>query len=115
VPLVVRRVTLGLAALFLASRAHAQLVPLSRCNAALPCSIPFGLRPADAVSFNPYARTGQGNAAISFSAAVDDLLNPHVDAPHIADDPSERAARIFVRRNPPPRPAPTPTPGRIEN
>ena len=101
----------GLAGLVLASAAHAQLVPLARCNGALPCSIPFGLRPADSVAFSPYARTGQGNTAVSVSAAVDELLKPRVDTPHVAEDPSERAARIFVKRNPI-KPTPTPTAAR---
>ncbi|MEX1243660.1 MAG: hypothetical protein WEB59_00730 [Thermoanaerobaculia bacterium] len=87
----------------------AQIVPLARCNAALPCSIPFGLRPADATAFSPYAKTGQGNAAISVSAGVEEGLKPRIDQPAISEDPSERAARIFVKRNPI-APTVTPTP-----
>lgn len=87
--------------------AFAQIVPLSRCQAAIPCSIPFGLRPADATAFSPYAKTG--NAAVSVS--IDDDLKLKVDRPPISEDPSERAARIFVKRNPyPAAPTPTPTP-----
>ena len=99
------------AAVFLlsATSARAQLVPLSRCNAALPCAIPFGLRPADAVAFSPDARAGQGNTAISVSAAIEEGLKPHVDVPHVSEDPAERAARLFVKRNPPPKPTATPT------
>jgi hypothetical protein len=83
-------------------------VPLTRCNAAIPCSIPFGLRPADAVTLSPYARTGAGNAAFSVSAGVEEGLKPRVDTPPVSEDPSDRAARLFVKRNPPPRPKATP-------
>jgi hypothetical protein len=89
--------------------AFAQIVPLSRCQAAIPCSIPFGLRPADAVAFSPYARTG--NAGLSVSAGVEEGLKPKLDRVPISEDPSERAARIFVKRNPyVAKPTPTPTP-----
>lgn len=89
--------------------AFAQIVPLSRCQAAIPCSIPFGLRPADTTAFSPYARTG--NAGVSVS--VDESLKVKVNQPPISEDPSERAARIFVKRNPyAAKPSPTPTPAR---
>lgn len=102
-----------LAALLLASAApvFAQIVPLSRCQAAIPCSIPFGLRPADATTFSPYARTG--NAGVSVSAGVEEGLKPKLDRAPISEDPSERAARIFVMRNPyaaGPTKTPTPAP-----
>ncbi len=97
-----------------ASGSRAQIVPLSRCNAAIPCSIPFGLRPADSVGFSPYAKTGQGNTAISVSAGIEEGLKPKIDKVPVSEDPSERAARIFVKRNPlsaRPTPSPTVTPG----
>ena len=89
-----------LAALLLAfaPALFAQIVPLSRCQAAIPCSIPFGLRPADATAFSPYARTG--NVGISVSAGVEEGLKPKLDRIPVSEDPSERAARIFVMRNP---------------
>lgn len=100
------------AAILLASSpgAFAQIVPLSRCNAALPCSIPFGLRPANATTFSPYTRAG--NAAVSVSAGVEEGLKPKIDQrPPISEDPAERAARIFVKRNPMvPTVTPTPPP-----
>ena len=87
----------------------AQIVPLSRCQAAIPCSIPFGLRPADATAFSPYARSG--NVGISVSAGVEEGLKPKVDRIPVSEDPSERAARIFVMRNPyAAGPTKTPTP-----
>ena len=96
-----------------AAAARAQLVPITRCNAAIPCSIPMGLRPADAAAWTPGAKTGQGNTGISIS--MDERLKPKVDTPPspISEDPADRAARIFVRRNPlvvSPKPTPKPTP-----
>lgn len=93
-----------------AAAASAQLVPITRCNAAIPCSIPTGLRPADAAAWTPGAKLGQGNTAISVH--VDERLKPEIDTPHVSEDPSDRAARIFMRRNPlaTPKPTPKPTP-----
>lgn len=87
----------------------AQIVPLSRCQAAIPCSIPFGLRPASATAFSPYTRSG--NVGVSVSAGVEEGLKPKVVRIPVSEDPSERAARIFVMRNPyAAGPTKTPTP-----
>ena len=101
----------ALAGLLAASTARAQLVPLSRCAAAIPCSIPFGLRPADAAALSPYSRAGGGNAGISVATGVEEGFKPRLVTRAIAEDPSERAARLFVRHNPL-SPSPTPTPVR---
>jgi hypothetical protein len=106
-----RRTLAAALALALAScgAATAQLVPITRCNGAYPCSIPIGLRPADAAAWTPGAKTGQGNTAISLS--MDERLKPKIDRPPspISEDPTDRAARIFVKRNPlAPTPKPTP-------
>ena len=104
---------LALSAWTAASAARAQLVPITRCNAAIPCSIPMGLRPADAAAWTPGAKTGQGNTAVS--VRVDDRLKPQVQVPHVSEDPTDRAARIFVKKNPlavSPKPAPKPTPAK---
>lgn len=94
----------GLAAF--AATARAQLVPLTQCQAAFPCNLPYGLRPADAVANLPDARLG--NALVG--AAVNGALQPRlVAAPHASSDAAEDAARLFVLRNPL-RPTPTPTP-----
>ena len=94
----------------LPAAAAAQLVPLSRCNAATPCSIPFGLRPADSVADSPYAKTGQGNtAAVSVSVGVGAGSEVKINGSRPLEDPSERAARLFLKKNPPP--VRTPTPG----
>ncbi len=95
----------------LASGAAAQLVPVSTCHAALPCSIPYGLRPADAVqNLANNANGGPGNTA--FSLGLNGNMNVRLITP-ISEDPSEAAARIFVRKNPllvKPTPVPTPPP-----
>ena len=96
--------------LALAGAAGAQLVPLARCHAAIPCSIPYGLRPADAVSNLPDA--GFGNSLIG--VGVDNGLKPRLIASPVSSDPVEDAARLFVRKNPlrtkPPTPTPVPKP-----
>ena len=107
-----------LCSLAFASGARGQLVPLSQCGAAIPCSIPSGLRPADAAALSPYGRVGPGNAAISVSAGIEEGLKPKVVTRAIAEDSSERAARLFVKRNPSlstRTPTARPTPPRAQN
>jgi hypothetical protein len=94
---------LGLAALSVEGRA--QLVPLTRCQAAFPCSEPYGLRPADAVANLPDARLGNTLVGGSINGA----FKLHLAAPHASSDPAEDAARLYVRKNPL-KPTPTPTP-----
>ena len=90
-----------------AATARGQLVPLTRCQAAFPCSVPYGLRPADAVVNLPDARLG--NTLVG--GAVNGALQPRLVAPHASSDPAEDAARIYVRKNPlPPTSTPTPAP-----
>src|SRR4051812_43932182 len=62
VPLAVIRRTFAVALLAcaVAAGASAQLVPVTQRNAAIPCSIPYGLRPADAAAWTPGAKVGQG-------------------------------------------------------
>ena len=108
-----RRLALGAAAglLLLAAGAAGQLVPLSQCGSAIPCSIPTGLRPADAAALAPNGRAAGGNTLVSVSAQIDEGLKPRVVTRGVADDASELAARIFVKRNPGiVRRTPTPTP-----
>src|SRR3954471_6127917 len=111
-PLAVTRRTFAVALLLaaLAASASAQLVPVTQCNAAIPCSIPMGLRPADAAAWTPGANVGHGNAVMSVSAGIEEGLKPKIDVPHVSEDPAEMAARLFVKRNPLPTPKPTPTP-----
>lgn len=92
-----------------AAGAAAQLVPVTRCNGALPCSIPYGLRPADAAAWTPGAQVGQGNTALSVSTGIEQL-NPKIDMRPAPQDPSEFAARIYVKKNPLPKTTPGPTP-----
>ncbi len=107
-----RAALVGLAGfLAFAARAQAQLVPISTCHAALPCSIPYGLRPADSVqNLANNANGGPGNTALTLG--LHDNMKIRLITP-VSDDPSEYAARIFVKKNPPlvkPTPAPTPAP-----
>ena len=105
--------------------ASAQIVPITRCNAAIPCNIPYGLRPADAAGWTPGSNVGQGNTGISMSTNFADGLFPKVDKPPTSEDPVEAAARMYVRKFPAPaatksqgsrvegqgsKPTPTPTP-----
>lgn len=102
-----------MALLGVAGAARAQLVPLSQCGSALPCSIPVGLRPPDAAAVSPFGRAGAGNTLISVSAAIDEGLKPSLVKREIAEDPADRAARLFIKRNPffsAPKTKPTPTP-----
>lgn len=108
-----RTLAAAVLSLSLTAAARAQLVPITRCNAAIPCSIPTGLRPADAAAWTPGAKTGQGNTGISVS--MDERLKPKVDAPPspVSEDPTDRAARVFVKRHPlatSPKATPKPTP-----
>ena len=84
--------------------APAQLVPITRCNSAIPCNIPMGLRPADAAAWTPGNKLGQGNTGISVSSGIEDGLKPKIDRPPVSEDPVEAAARMYVRRNPGPAP-----------
>jgi hypothetical protein len=92
---------------------HAQLVPITRCNSAIPCNIPMGLRPADAAAWTPGNNLGQGNTGISVSTGIENGLKPKIDRPPVSEDPVEAAARMYVRKNPAPpavKPTAVPTP-----
>jgi hypothetical protein len=92
--------------------ARAQLVPISECGSAIPCNIPKGLRPADAAALSPNGRPSGSNAAVGVRVIPAEGFKPEPVTRAIAEDPSERAARIFYRRNPGfamPRTAPTPS------
>ena len=110
----------ALAAAFLlvsfAAALPAQIVPVTRCNAAIPCNIPYGLRPADAAGWTPGSNVGQGNTGISVSTNFADGLLPKVDKPPVSEDPVEAAARMYVRKYPAPattkQPTPNPTPAK---
>jgi hypothetical protein len=84
--------------IMLAATATAQLVPLERCHAAYPCSLPFGLRPADSLANNPYGSVG--STLIGVKSGLENGLKPKVVTWPVSQDPSEFAARIFVQKNP---------------
>ena len=81
---------------------RAQLVPITRCNSAIPCNIPYGLRPADAAGWTPGSNVGQGHTGISMSTNFSDGLLPKIDKPPVSEDPVEAAARMYLRKYPAP-------------
>ena len=92
-----RRAALAAAvAMALAAVARAQLVPLARCQAAYPCNLPYGLRPADAVANLPDARLG--NTLIGVS--VDGAFKPRLAVSPVSRDFAEDAARLYVLKHP---------------
>jgi len=88
------------ALMLVATEVHAQLVPLSECGSAIPCNIPKGLRPADAAALAPNGRPSCSNAAVGVQLNPAEGFKPELVTRSIAEDPSERAARIFLKRNP---------------
>jgi hypothetical protein len=80
----------------------AQLVPVTHCNAAIPCNIPYGLRPWRAANWTPGASWSMPSAAISVFSPIDQGLSPRIVTRPVADDPAETAARMYVRKNPSP-------------
>ena len=113
------RVLFGAALSGAAAAASAQFVELSRCQSAMPCAIPFGLR------YNPDPLSVSGFTAIphtAFSMRLDPTkpLAPKVDLSKELDkqDWAREAAKIFVLKYPlKPKPAaetvpltPTPAP-----
>lgn len=112
--MIIRRAVAAASLLLAAAVARAQLVPITRCNAAIPCNIPMGLRPADAAAWTPGNNIGRGNTGISVSSGIDNGFKPEIDRPPVSEDPVEAAARMYVRKNPAPGAAastPRTTPG----
>ncbi len=97
-----RAIAVAALLVFVAAAASAQIVPITRCNAAIPCNIPYGLRPADAAGWTPGSNVGQGNTGISMSTDFTDGLMPKIDKPPVSEDPVEAAARMYVRKFPAP-------------
>jgi hypothetical protein len=96
------------------SAARAQWMRLQRCNGALPCAIPFGVRYAP----DPLIAAQYGFVSPnSFSGRISFEPGPviHLDQPHVAlslPDFASQAARRFLLAHPPPGARPTPTPAR---
>ena len=115
-------IVLGIALCGAAAAASAQFVELSRCQSAMPCAIPFGLR------YNPDPLSVSGFTAIphtAFSMRIDPTkpLAPKVDLSKELDkqDWAREAAKIFVLKYPlKPKPVAetvplTPTPSETKN
>ena len=83
-----------------AAQVSAQLVPITRCNAAIPCNIPYGLRPADAAGWTPGNNLGQGHTGMSMSTDFSNGIVPQIDRHPVSEDPVEAAARMYVRKYP---------------
>lgn len=104
------RVLLAAAGLAAASGAKAQFVQLTRCQAAYPCNVPFGLQ----YKPEPLIAGQYGNVPSSaFSVRVNPVKPfspPKVDLVTELDhqDWAREAARIFVLKNPRPKPTPPP-------
>jgi hypothetical protein len=97
----VSRALLGAALSGAAVAASAQFVELSRCQSAMPCAIPFGLR------YNPDPLSVSGFTSIphtAFSMRIDPTrpLAPKVDLSRELDkqDWAREAAKIFVLKYP---------------
>lgn len=94
----------GLALALFESAANAQWVRLQRCNGAIPCAIPFGVRYApDSLIAGQFGRMSPN----AFSAHIDfsPKLTVEVDTPHVSlesVDFAEAAARRFVLAHPAP-------------
>jgi hypothetical protein len=107
-----RRALFAAAAFAAAFEARAQFVQLTRCQAALPCALPFGLQ----YKPDPLIAGQWANASHTVFSGRIDLLRPlqplvidlskEIDRQDFARD----AARIFVLRHPAPRPKPAADP-----
>ena len=85
---------------FLAAHAaSAQFVPMARCGAAFPCSIPFGLqyRP-DPLIVGPYGAPGIG--FFSFGVSLDPKPTIRIDVRRGNDSPVDAAVRTFLEEHP---------------
>jgi len=107
------------------SAARAQWMRLQRCEGALPCAIPFGVRYApDPLIASQYGFVSPNSLSGRITFEPGPVL--HIDEPHVAlelPDFASQAARRFLLAHPPPlsepkaipenvEPAPKPTPPR---
>lgn len=106
------RILLAAAVLAAAPAARAQFVQLTRCQAAYPCSVPFGLR----YKPDPLLAAAYGNVPNTvFSGRIDPgrlLQTPVVDLSKAVEnqDFARDAARVFVLRHPAPKATPAAPP-----
>jgi hypothetical protein len=100
--------------LFTAGPAAAQFVTLSRCQAALPCAIPFGVRyRPDPLITAQYGRVG--STAVSAGVRLETPLKPEIDKRTEMDlDAVDAAVRKSLQTHPPPAPATSPKKPRQE-
>ncbi|MGH9364561.1 MAG: hypothetical protein ACRD1B_04765 [Thermoanaerobaculia bacterium] len=104
------RVLLVAALLCAALPARGQFVQLSRCRAALPCALPFGIR------YNPDPLIAAQYGRVSTTAVSARLepgwpiQTPVIDLSRVIEsqDFAREAARLFVLRYPAPKTTPAP-------
>ena len=102
------------AGLLASSAAQAQFVPLSRCRAAYPCAVPFGVqyRP-DSLIAGQYG--GAGNTAMVARIGLRPPFTPQIETRVSPDDKAiDDAVRKFLATHPPgQRAARKPAPGGV--
>ena len=93
------RTLLVVSCLLAADAALAQFVPMARCAAAFPCSIPSGVqyRP-DPLVMGPYAASE--NSAISFRTTLDARPTITIDIRPRDNTPIDAAVRTFLQQYP---------------
>jgi hypothetical protein len=96
------------------SAARAQWMRLQRCEGALPCALPFGIRYApDPLIASQYGFVSPNGLSGRIAFEPGPVL--HIDEPHVAlelPDFASQAARRFLLAHPPP--APTAVPDKVE-
>jgi hypothetical protein len=92
--------SLAAAVLLAAAAAPAQVSGLSRCRAAVPCSIPFSVqsRP-DPLLAAQYGSPSSTALSVQVTPGEPIALSPDRPSP-MSEDPVDAAVRAFVRRHP---------------
>ena len=93
------RALLVVSCLLTADAALAQFVPMARCGAAFPCSIPYGVQYApDPLLMGPFA--APANSAISFRTTLDARPTITIDIRPRDNTPIDAAVRTFLQQYP---------------
>lgn len=93
------RTLLVVSCLLAADAALAQFVPMARCAAAFPCSIPYGVQyNPDPLVMGPYA--APANSAISFRTTLDARPTITIDIRPRDNTPIDAAVRTFLQQYP---------------
>jgi hypothetical protein len=93
------RALLVVSCLLTADAALTQFVPMDRCGAAFPCSIPYGVQYApDPLLMGPFA--APANSAISFRTTLDARPTITIDVRPRDNTPIDAAVRTFLQQSP---------------